>query len=996
MRTTIRPSLFVALAACAGCLTLQAAPSGQWDFNSGNLSATIGGDMTYGASGQAGTAFGSTTSFGIPDINGEVAQVLSFTGYEIGSGLRMPTPTAANGGGSLVNQWTLIMDVLFPAASDSKWRSIIDIDESVINADAEFFVNTSNGIGISGQYDGQVVADTWHRIAVTMDSVTGTMRKYIDGAEVGVQNLGNVLEGRWAMAPNYYAELFTDNDGDIAPGYVNSIQLWAQVLTAGDMIALGGPSAAGIPTSIPTVSSFIESRDPAVNGVNASPLPAVTVVLNQGGSTVAQGSIQMQFDDAGVTPGITVDGKSYTITYTPTAALAPLSEHSIQLNWTDSADGARTESWTFTVADYINVNLPDPIAFEDFDAVAEGSLPAGWAVTNLTDIAGTGLDLSNANSDSYADFVVISTDTLSALNVNSDRRFAMNPIVENGVVLESLVSGNFAYGESDVRSGNQVQVMFSKDFNCSGQSNVYLSYHSMYEQNQDNIASVEYSIDGGATWLPVVYMIDAPDIIMNGEEVDAVATLSEVRGDQAHGEAYGTWIGAAVTQDLAPYISGRINDDRLESKRVELFRLPQADNQAAVRLRFMQAGTASWYFGVDNVGLYSINTALPPVIGDQPAGSWVHAGSSFNLSVTATGTEPFTYTWYKDGAAIAGATEATYSVASASVSDAGTYAVEVSNAQLTGGAAVMSKSTQVDVFAGSIGQDLVVHLKFDNNLNDASGAGNNGQAVGSPTFVTGAVGGAVNIPSGSDYVSLGAPSDLDFGSDVDFSISFWALNPEGGWSGDPSFIGNKDWNSGGNQGYVIAGDGDGRVQWNYAGPPAGRKDYDGPGGTFGNANWHHVVVAYDRSGMASTYVDGVLANRTLIGDGVRDVTTPGANSTNIGQDGTGSYGSTFSDLSVDDLGIWRRVVTPTEVAAIYAAGLAGNDLSTVVIDVVTQPEVGGVTYDAGAGSVTVTWSDSTAVLQQASDLSGATWQDVSAAGATSHTTSTPGFFRLRK
>src|SRR5688572_1813114 len=42
------------------------------------------------------------------------------------------------------------------------------------------------------------------------------------------------------------------------------------------------------------------------------------------------------------------------------------------------------------------------------------------------------------------------------------------------------------------------------------------------------------------------------------------------------------------------------------SKRVELYWLPSADNQANVRLRFVHAGTDSWYWGIDNVGLYSM------------------------------------------------------------------------------------------------------------------------------------------------------------------------------------------------------------------------------------------------------------------------------------------------------------------------------------------------------------------------------------------------------
>ena len=49
---------------------------------------------------------------------------------------------------------------------------------------------------------------------------------------------------------------------------------------------------------------------------------------------------------------------------------------------------------------------------------------------------------------------------------------------------------------------------------------------------------------------------------------------------------------------IAPSVIGRdiadndaINDDAIESKRVELFPLSQADNQAKVRLRFAQAGS---------------------------------------------------------------------------------------------------------------------------------------------------------------------------------------------------------------------------------------------------------------------------------------------------------------------------------------------------------------------------------------------------------------------
>jgi len=974
----------ISLLTLAGVAVAQAQPSGQWDFNSGDLAATVGQPLVYATPAtQAGTAFGTTTSFGIPDIAGTPANVMRFSAFTVPESYQMPLPNTPNGGGSLINDWTLVLDLLYPSESDGQWRAIIDTDDG-LTPDSDFFVNAANGIGISGNYSGQVQANTWHRIALVVESSAGELRKYIDGVEVGVQTFANMLEGRWAMTPGGTADLFTDNDGETALGYVNSIQFRNVALTAGQINAFGGAAAAGIPQQIPLIESFIESRSPGVDAVAVSPRPTLTVVLNAGETGIAAGSSKLFLDDTEVAATVTPAGALTTVSFTPATTFEPLSVHTARIDWTDNSVGPRTDSWSFTVADYAVINLPAPIHLETFDGIAEGELPAGWAVTNLTDSLGGGFDLFNPQSDAYLDFVVINRDTLLTAipGGNGERRFALNPVVVNGEVLDSLVSGNFAYAESDVRGGNQVQVMITRDYDLTGQNNVFLAWHSMYEQNQDSIGSVEYSIDGGATWLPVVYMIDVPDIIRDGAgDIDAVATLSTARGDQAHGEPYGTWIGAPISEALAPYISGRIDDNRFESKRVELHRIEQADGQSQVRLRFMQAGTASWYFGVDNVGFYSIDAPLPPSIVTQPLSQWVHGGAEFSLSVSAGGTEPLSYQWKRNGEDIPGATDATYTVSRAQAGDAGEYQVIVSN----DGGAAPSALVPVGVFSGPIDEQLVVHLKFDNDLTDASGAGHNGEAVGNPTFTDGLIGShAVLIPSGADYVSLGRPAALDFGSGTDFSISFWARLPEGGWNSDPAFIGNKDWNSGGNQGYVIATDGDGRIQWNLAGAPGGRKDFDGPGGTFGNEDWHHIAVTFDRQGSASTYVDGELMNRKDITEDENNVTTPSTMATNIGQDGTGFYGAAFNNLSVDDLGIWRRVLTPQEVAAAYQAGLLGQEFSTVDLGEVVVPEIGSPTV--ADGTLSFSWSgDAQTRLQKATRLEDPDWADVDGTqGESSH------------
>ena len=69
----------------------------------------------------------------------------------------------------------------------------------------------------------------------------------------------------------------------------------------------------------------------------------------------------------------------------------------------------------------------------------------------------------------------------------------------------------------------------------------------------------------------------------------------------------------------------------------------------------------------------------PVTISAQPEGVQLTAGSSALLSVTASGTAPLTYQWFKNGAALAGANTNTFAIASAQAGDAATYEVAVSN-----------------------------------------------------------------------------------------------------------------------------------------------------------------------------------------------------------------------------------------------------------------------------------------------------------------------------
>ena len=75
---------------------------------------------------------------------------------------------------------------------------------------------------------------------------------------------------------------------------------------------------------------------------------------------------------------------------------------------------------------------------------------------------------------------------------------------------------------------------------------------------------------------------------------------------------------------------------------------------------------------------WSVAIGDVPLITQQPAAVSVTAGQPASFSVTATGSS-LTYQWRKSGAAITGATAATYTISATSTSDAGSYDCVVTN-----------------------------------------------------------------------------------------------------------------------------------------------------------------------------------------------------------------------------------------------------------------------------------------------------------------------------
>jgi hypothetical protein len=88
--------------------------------------------------------------------------------------------------------------------------------------------------------------------------------------------------------------------------------------------------------------------------------------------------------------------------------------------------------------------------------------------------------------------------------------------------------------------------------------------------------------------------------------------------------------------------------------------------------------------------------AIAPTITAQPAAVSVTEGQTAAFSVTATGTAPLAYQWRRNGADIAGAAAATYSLAATLADNGASFAVVVSNSagSVTSGAATLTVTAQ--------------------------------------------------------------------------------------------------------------------------------------------------------------------------------------------------------------------------------------------------------------------------------------------------------------
>lgn len=145
-------------------------------------------------------------------------------------------------------------------------------------------------------------------------------------------------------------------------------------------------------------------------------------------------------------------------------------------------------------------------------------------------------------------------------------------------------------------------------------------------------------------------------------------------------------------------------------------------------------------------------------------------GESAFFSTVASGDGPFTYTWRRDGALLAGETGNTLGWSAVTTNDAGTYTVEVSSrCNTVTNAATLTVRTP-EPFAAR----LISHWRLDETngvvVRDSAGA-NHGELIEGPLQTGGILGGALSLDGSDDCVEVPHSPSLNLSNH--FSISFW-------------------------------------------------------------------------------------------------------------------------------------------------------------------------------------------------------------------------------
>lgn len=229
--------------------------------------------------------------------------------------------------------------------------------------------------------------------------------------------------------------------------------------------------------------------------------------------------------------------------------------------------------------------------------------------------------------------------------------------------------------------------------------------------------------------------------------------------------------------------------------------------------------------------------------------------------------------------------------------------------------------TEWAVWTADLNTNLIAYYNFDEgtgtNLDDKISHGYNGTLLNSPIWEGGILGGALNFSSSSFQLVNITNSTFGFGGENNFSINVWIYPNRS--VGDNTIIGKeKNWMlyQAGLKIYLYLTNGG-----------AYANSFSTTNNVLNTGAWQMVTVVYNGTGNAIGASAEIYVNGTSMP--VTKAYTSGTFTNSEGQFNIGVNNgvSDFYNGGIDELGIWNRTLTLTEVTQLYNGGI-GLEYST--------------------------------------------------------------------
>ena len=322
---------------------------------------------------------------------------------------------------------------------------------------------------------------------------------------------------------------------------------------------------------------------------------------------------------------------------------------------------------------------------------------------------------------------------------------------------------------------------------------------------------------------------------------------------------------------------------------------------------------------------------LPPTIMAQPQNTIANRGGNTNFSVAATGVGPLTYQWFQngislsdDGFHIIGSTTSVLNIIGVSAADSTTYEVLVSNPA----GSVVSTQVMLTICGSIAPSGLEGWWQAEGNTLDETGLNPPGIIEGAVGYAAGEVGQAFNMQGGGDVHIVAAPS-LDVGGNGGgVTIEGW-ISPNS--TTNTYSIVESDAGSPSNAVVGLLGsvNTNGDLSAYFIDTNGIRHTISSMGGVISSNAYYHVAVTYNPSGSsASLYCNGVQVITQTLGS----FTPQRCHDLYMGY--SVSRGLNYQG-GIDEISIYNRALTGTEISAIYNNGSLGKH--PVAPGIINQP-----------------------------------------------------------